>query len=97
MELHVCLRFCQKTVSEIQIDYLTRKIAEVEGDLFGKCNDSSMQYNNDMIHLMGNKYLREPEAILVIKQLHEKVFLNSVPFISYDCFNLLLLFHKLAS
>lgn len=63
-------------MSEIQIDYLTRKIAGVEADLIEKCNDSSMQYNNDTIHLMGNKYLMEPEAILVIKQLHEKVFLN---------------------
>nr|GMD43022.1 kinesin-like protein KIN-7O isoform X1 [Ipomoea batatas] len=62
-----------KTVSEIQIDYLTRKIAGVEADLIEKCNDSSMQYNNDTIHLMGNKYLMEPEAILVIKQLHEKI------------------------
>ncbi|XP_019187796.1 PREDICTED: kinesin-like protein KIN-7O isoform X2 [Ipomoea nil] len=62
-----------KTVSEIQIDYLTRKIAGVEADLIEKCNDSSMQYNNDTIHLMGNKYLREPEALLVIKQLHEKI------------------------
>lgn len=62
-----------KTVSDIQIDYLTRKLAEGEALQIENFNDSSMQYNSNKIHLMGNNYLKDSEAILVIKQLQEKI------------------------
>ncbi|CAH9068847.1 unnamed protein product [Cuscuta epithymum] len=62
-----------KTVNETQIDGLTRKVSDDEALLTDKVNDCSMHYNNNKILLSGNNYLRESEAILVIKQLQEKI------------------------
>ncbi|XP_052176395.1 kinesin-like protein KIN-7O isoform X2 [Diospyros lotus] len=52
----------QRTMSEIQIDYLTRKLTET--DLYP---------NQSTVPGYVSKSLREAEAILVIKQLQEKI------------------------
>lgn len=56
-------------MSEIKIDYLTRKLFEAGMHLI----DGSEQEDNSLMPLYGSKTLREAEAILVIKQLQEKV------------------------
>uniref|UniRef100_A0A7N2M351 Kinesin-like protein n=1 Tax=Quercus lobata TaxID=97700 RepID=A0A7N2M351_QUELO len=64
----------QRTMSEIQIDCLTRKLAEA--DLFWgeKSNDYSLYYaNKGTINGDKNDSLRESEAILVIKRLQEQI------------------------
>lgn len=64
----------QRTVSEMQIDYLTRQLAEV--DLFQavKNNDCPTYHGYKSTNCVEkNVSLRESEAILVIKQLQEKV------------------------
>ncbi|XP_055801402.1 kinesin-like protein KIN-7O isoform X2 [Solanum dulcamara] len=58
-----------KTVSEVKIDYLTRKLFEADIHLV----DGSEQEDNSLMLLYGSKTLREAEAILVIKQLQEKI------------------------
>ncbi|KAM4079934.1 hypothetical protein ACJW30_09G152800 [Castanea mollissima] len=63
-----------RTMSEIQIDCLTRKLAEA--DLFWgeKSNDYSLYYaNKGTINGDKNDSLRESEAILVIKRLQEQI------------------------
>lgn len=78
----------QRTKSEIQIDFLTRKVAEA--DLFRnlKCDDSSTYHVNESA-LYGDKNasIRGSEANLVIKQLQEKVssffLLGNFGFCSY--------------
>lgn len=65
----------QRTMSEIQIDCLTRKLAEA--DLFWgeKSNDYSLYYaNKGTINGDKNDSLRELEAILVIKRLQDQVY-----------------------
>ncbi|XP_075637404.1 kinesin-like protein KIN-7O isoform X3 [Castanea sativa] len=64
----------QRTMSEIQIDCLTRKLAEA--DLFWgeKSNDYSLYYaNKGTSNGDKNDSLRESEAILVIKRLQEQI------------------------
>ncbi|KAF7135026.1 hypothetical protein RHSIM_Rhsim08G0184500 [Rhododendron simsii] len=56
----------QRTVSEIQIDFLTRKL--VDADSYPDEKPSRSAVLGD-----GAKCLRESEAILVIKQLQEKI------------------------
>ncbi|CAK9184034.1 unnamed protein product [Ilex paraguariensis] len=64
----------ERTMSEIQIDYLTRKLAEVDFCPDVKYEDNSpCQVEKIIIQLNTNKSLRESEAILVIKQLQEKI------------------------
>ncbi|XP_057506191.1 LOW QUALITY PROTEIN: kinesin-like protein KIN-7O [Actinidia eriantha] len=64
----------QRTMSEIQIDYLTRKLAEADLYLDEKSNAYSTSHlNKSTIHNDATKSLRESEAILVIKQLQEKI------------------------
>ncbi|XP_019245888.1 PREDICTED: kinesin-like protein KIN-7O isoform X2 [Nicotiana attenuata] len=58
-----------KTASEVKVDYLTRKLFEADIHLV----DGSEQDDNSLMHLNGSKTLRESEAILVIKQLQEKI------------------------
>ncbi|XP_049392243.1 kinesin-like protein KIN-7O isoform X1 [Solanum stenotomum] len=58
-----------KTVSEVKIDYLTRKLFEADIHLV----DGSEQDDNSLMLLCGSKTLREAEAIFVIKQLQEKI------------------------
>lgn len=77
---HDCL-FLQRTMSEIQIDFLTRKLAEADLYLDEKPNS----LNRSATLSDATKCLRESEAILVIKQLQEKV----------RYFWLMLLFHLL--
>ncbi|KAJ8535599.1 hypothetical protein K7X08_023319 [Anisodus acutangulus] len=60
-----------KTVSEIKIDYLTRKLFEADIHLV----DGSEQDDYSLMDLNGSKTLRESETILVIKQLQEKITL----------------------
>lgn len=78
----------QRTKSEIQIDFLTRKLAEVDCFCNLKCDDSSTYYVNECTPY-GNKNasIRESEANLVIKQLQEKVssfvLLDNFGFCSY--------------
>lgn len=64
----------QKTMSDVQIDCLTRKLAE--NDLFHRINNNDYPSSNDYkqnSYSGKNVSLRESEAILVIKQLHEKI------------------------
>lgn len=65
-------------MSEIQIDFLTRKL--VDADSYPDEKPSSL--NRSAVLGDGAKCLRESEAILVIKQLQEKV----------RCFRFMLLF-----
>ncbi|WMV24061.1 hypothetical protein MTR67_017446 [Solanum verrucosum] len=58
-----------KTVSEVKIDHLTRKLFEADIHLV----DGSEQDDNSLMLLCGSKTLREAEAIFVIKQLQEKI------------------------
>ncbi|KAL2501882.1 P-loop containing nucleoside triphosphate hydrolase superfamily protein [Forsythia ovata] len=62
-----------RTMSDIQIDYLTRKLAEADLYVDGKYKDSSARNTNDISLPDENKSLRESDAILVIKQLQEKI------------------------
>lgn len=59
----------QRTMSEIQIDFLTRKLAEADLYLDEKPNS----LNRSATLSDATKCLRESEAILVIKQLQEKI------------------------
>lgn len=77
------LYLLQRTESEIQIDYLTRKL--VEADLVSdlKNEDHITRYvNADATNKDRNCALRESEAILVIKRLQEQVFFLSLSHIS---------------
>ncbi|KAL9411491.1 hypothetical protein AB3S75_045150 [Citrus x aurantiifolia] len=63
-----------RTKSEIQIDFLTRKLAEVDCFCNLKCDDSSTYYVNECApYGYKNASIRESEANLVIKQLQEKI------------------------
>lgn len=65
----------QSTMSEIQIDCLSRKLAEADLFWSEKSNDYSMCYaNKGTINGDKNFSLRESEAILVIKRLQEQVY-----------------------
>lgn len=63
-----------RTKSEIQIDFLTRKLAEADLICNLKCDDSSTYHVNESA-LYGDKNasIRESEANPVIKQLQEKI------------------------
>uniref|UniRef100_A0A5B7BK84 Putative centromere-associated protein E isoform X3 n=1 Tax=Davidia involucrata TaxID=16924 RepID=A0A5B7BK84_DAVIN len=64
----------QRTMSEIQIDYLTRKLAEADFYLDETSNDHSTCHpNKNTVHGDTTISSRESEAILVIKQLQEKI------------------------
>ncbi|CAL5367953.1 unnamed protein product [Camellia sinensis] len=64
----------QKIMSEIEVDSLTRKLAEADLCLHEKCNAySTYHLDKSTIHRDATKSLRESEAILVIKQLQEKI------------------------
>lgn len=80
----------QKTTSEIQIDCLTRKLAEADlcSDLKGDAC-SSTHVNDSTICEDRKVGIKDSEAILVIKQLQEKVCI----FI----FSFILLFHLSSS
>ncbi|CAA2972322.1 kinesin KIN-7O [Olea europaea subsp. europaea] len=62
-----------RTMSNIKIDYLTRKLAEAELYVDGKYKDSTAQSTIDISLPDENKSLRELDAIIVIKQLQEKI------------------------
>ncbi|KAK9289712.1 hypothetical protein L1049_007871 [Liquidambar formosana] len=65
----------QRTMSEIQIDCLARKLAEANLPLDMKYNDYSAHHLNVSAIIHGDKNIssRESEAILVIKQLQEQI------------------------
>ncbi|KAL5812063.1 hypothetical protein ACOSQ3_027013 [Xanthoceras sorbifolium] len=64
----------QKTVSEINIDFLRRKLAESDLCYDVNCNDSSTHHvNKGTLYGDKNVSVRESEAIIVIKQLQEKI------------------------
>ncbi|KAB2608366.1 centromere-associated protein E [Pyrus ussuriensis x Pyrus communis] len=64
----------QRTLSEIQIDCLTRKLAEADMLSGAMYNDYSKSYiNKGTINGDNNGSLREPEVILVIKRLQEQI------------------------
>ncbi|XP_022883152.1 kinesin-like protein KIN-7O [Olea europaea var. sylvestris] len=63
----------KRTMSNIKIDYLTRKLAEAELYVDGKYKDSTAQSTIDISLPDENKSLRELDAIIVIKQLQEKI------------------------
>ena len=70
--------YTQKTVSEINIDCLRRKIAEAELTQDVNCSDPSTHHVNKGAFCWDkNVSVRESEAIIVIKQLQEKVFIFS--------------------
>ncbi|PON38650.1 Kinesin-like protein [Parasponia andersonii] len=73
----------QRTVSEIQIDCLTRKLAEVDVVSDGYNNDCSANYVNGGT-INGDKILdpKESEFILVIKRLQEQIKLLEMEKIS---------------
>ncbi|GFP80821.1 kinesin-related protein 4 [Phtheirospermum japonicum] len=62
-----------RTMSDIQIECLTRKLAEA--DLVGdeKCRECTAQNINSLSHADGNRSLGGSDAILVIKHLQEKI------------------------
>ncbi|CAI9782842.1 unnamed protein product [Fraxinus pennsylvanica] len=62
-----------RTMSDIKIDYLTRMLAEADLYVDGKYKDSTTRSTNDISLPDENKSLRESDAILVIKQLQEKI------------------------
>ena len=57
----------QKTTSDLKISYLTRRLEEA-----GLCVDNTA--DDSTIHTNKNERLDESEAILVIKELQEKVY-----------------------
>ncbi|KAK6124670.1 hypothetical protein DH2020_041592 [Rehmannia glutinosa] len=61
-----------RTMSDIQIDYLTRKLAMADLVVDEKCRECNAQNVNSSSHADGNRSLRDSDAILVIKQLQEK-------------------------
>ncbi|XP_059646136.1 kinesin-like protein KIN-7O isoform X2 [Cornus florida] len=64
----------QWITSEVQIDYLTRKLSEADFGLDETCKDHSTYHPNKITtHGDTNISLRDSEAILVIKQLQEKI------------------------
>ncbi|KAL0383458.1 UNVERIFIED_CONTAM: Kinesin-like protein KIN-7O [Sesamum calycinum] len=62
-----------RTVSDIQIDCLTRKLAEADLVVDEKCRECTAKNPNSLSHPDGNRSLRDSDAILVIKQLQEKI------------------------
>ncbi|KAL0359617.1 UNVERIFIED_CONTAM: Kinesin-like protein KIN-7O [Sesamum angustifolium] len=62
-----------RTMSDIQIDYLTRKLAEADLVVDEKCRECTAKNPNSLSHTDGNRSLRDSDAILVIKQLQEKI------------------------
>ena len=81
----------QSTMSEIQIDCLSRKLAEADLFWSEKSNDYSMCYaNKGTINGDKNFSLRESEAILVIKRLQEQVYFI---FIFSFCLHFIFLFY----
>lgn len=73
-------------MSAIQIDCLTAKLSEVSlADLSGKCRDYSAQITSSVSHIDGNKYLKDSDAILVIKKLQEKVS-SPIAFLIFNIF-----------
>ncbi|XP_062166470.1 kinesin-like protein KIN-7O isoform X1 [Alnus glutinosa] len=64
----------QRTMDEIQIDFLTRKLIEADFCWVEKSNDYSMYHiNKDSVNGDKNVSIRESEAILVIKRLQEQI------------------------
>ncbi|XP_073119255.1 kinesin-like protein KIN-7O isoform X2 [Henckelia pumila] len=61
-----------KTISDAHIDYLTRKLAEADLLLDAKDKSNALEVNTKSLP-DGNRNLRDTDAILVIKQLHEKI------------------------
>ncbi|XAR54557.1 hypothetical protein NMG60_11029746 [Bertholletia excelsa] len=69
----------QRTMSKIQIDYLTRKLTEANLCLDGKSNVCSTNHlSKSTIHGDATKSLKESDAILVIKQLQEKINMSEI-------------------
>ncbi|XP_047307060.1 kinesin-like protein KIN-7O [Impatiens glandulifera] len=64
----------QTIISDIQIDYLTRKRAEADSCVVEKPSiTATCNLNSSIVHGETASSCREPEAILVIKQLQEKI------------------------
>ena len=64
----------QRTLSEIQIDFLTRQLAETDLYKSANCNGcTTCNGYKSSNYVDKNVNLRESEAILIIKQLQEKV------------------------
>ncbi|KAK4485521.1 hypothetical protein RD792_008163 [Penstemon davidsonii] len=63
-----------RTISDIQIDYLARKLAEADFVVDEKCSECAARNDTAISHPDGNSSLREPDVI-VIKQLQEKIAL----------------------
>ena len=75
--LHNALYFMQRTCSEIQIDCLTRKLAQDDTFSVDLCNDYSAScVKKGTVNVDNNVSLRESEAIVVIKRLQEQVVLS---------------------
>ncbi|XP_022147755.1 kinesin-like protein KIN-7O isoform X2 [Momordica charantia] len=65
----------EKTMSDIKIDCLTRKLAEVDQSWDANCGDHSPNYHVKRGDCNGDKHisLRESEAILITKRLQERI------------------------
>lgn len=76
LHLYADTFFVQRTMSEIQIDCLTRNLGEADLSYNMKLNDCSI-YSVDKSTPSGDESVntKESEAILVVKQLQEKVFI----------------------
>lgn len=79
--------YLQRTINEIQFDFLTRKLAEADLFLDVKYDDhSTYNLSTGTITTDKNLSLRESEAIVVIKQLQEQVFsFVSILFLLFMC------------
>ncbi|KAL6498525.1 hypothetical protein OROHE_026622 [Orobanche hederae] len=62
-----------RTMSDIQIDYLTRKLAEADLVVDDKSRECSVQNISSLSHADGTRSFRDSDALLVIKQLQEKI------------------------
>ncbi|KAL3834166.1 hypothetical protein ACJIZ3_008902 [Penstemon smallii] len=60
----------ERTIWDIQIDYLARKLIEVDFVVDEKCSDCGAHNNTAISHPDKNSSLRESDDILLIKQLH---------------------------
>ncbi|KAL3533577.1 hypothetical protein ACH5RR_007098 [Cinchona calisaya] len=63
----------ERTVNQVQLDYLRERLAEVDLSKEEKYKQSFTEENRCKAHGSDSEKLRESEAILVIKQLQEKI------------------------
>jgi hypothetical protein len=81
-------------MNEIQLDYLRRRLAVAGLSQDGKYKGNFAELNGDKAHGNANQQLKESEAILIIKQLQDKVLLvNALVFIFFGPCYIALVLH----